>query len=352
MSDGAKHGTRHGTNHRTHGVQDLYRFAWRHVRRLPAPVGYALFDLGADAAWALQRVRRSRTGVGQLERNLARILPGAPGPDRTVPVGPDRPPVTAAVVRASRRAMRSYMRYFYESFALPALSHDQLLARVRADIDPGAFEALRHGSIVVTLPHMGNWDLVGAWATTELAPVLTVAERLEPEDLYTQFVEFRESLGMRIIGQRRGERVFDRLVDAAGEGRYAIALLADRDLSSSGIVAELAGRPARVAAGPAAIADRLGAPLFIASISYERLRGERRRRAGGPWGVAVTIREVPAPQGLAGRERIAEWTRRWALALTPHLREHAVDWHMLQPVFDADLDAERLARRHAAEGAA
>ncbi|MFC2285179.1 MAG: hypothetical protein ACFNLH_06680 [Corynebacterium matruchotii] len=29
--------------------------------------------------------------------------------------------------------------------------------------------------------------------------------------------------------------------------------------------------------------------------------------------------------------------------------EHAEDWHMLQPVFDADLDQERLARSHARE---
>jgi len=31
------------------------------------------------------------------------------------------------------------------------------------------------------------------------------------------------------------------------------------------------------------------------------------------------------------------------------IAEHAQDWHMLQPVFDADLDQERLARSHARE---
>ena len=30
----------------------LYRAAWRHVRRLPTPVGYGLFDAGADVVVA------------------------------------------------------------------------------------------------------------------------------------------------------------------------------------------------------------------------------------------------------------------------------------------------------------
>ena len=35
----------------------------------------------------------------------------------------------------------------------------------------------------------------------------------------------------------------------------------------------------------------------------------------------------------------------------PLLAKHAIDWHMLQPVFDADLDHERLARSHALQEA-
>ena len=162
--------------------------------------------------------------------------------------------------------MRSYMRYFYEAFALPGITPEQILARVRTDIDPQLREDVRAGSVVMALPHMGNWDLIGAWACRELATVLTVAERLEPEDLFEQFVSFRQSLGMRIIGQSHGEKVFDRLLEAASQGHYVVALLADRDLSSAGITARLGGATARVAAGPAAIAQRLGRPLYAASI--------------------------------------------------------------------------------------
>ena len=312
----------------------LYRFAWKNVRRLPGPVGYGVFHLGADLVWLAHRLRPRPTGAGQLRRNLARLLPAATS-DRQL---------NAAV----RAGMRSYMRYFYEVFALPAMTPEQIRARVRADIDPSLVEALGRGSVVVALAHMGNWDLAGAWACRHLAPVLTVAERLEPVDLFEQFVEFREGLGMRVIGQSHGERVFDSLVETAGAGRYVIALLADRDLSASGVMVDVEGHPARVAAGPAALADRLGLPLFIGVISYETLTGSRRRAAGSRWGLVLTLSAVPEPAdtALKGRERIVAWTRAWVERITPHLRSHAVDWHMLQAVFDEDLDQARLARSH------
>lgn len=316
-------------------VEDAYRLAWRHARHLPAPVGYALAHAGADLAWALHRLRGGGRGVGQLERNLARILPAGTTP--------------AALHRASRRAMRSYMRYFYEAFALPGLSREQVEARMRTDLADTLRPDLQRGSVVLALPHMGNWDLAGAWASAQLATVLTVAERLEPADLFEQFVDFRQGLGMEVIGQGRGEKVFERLVQRTGEGHYLVALLADRDLSSSGIQAELAGHTARVAAGPAALDERLGLPLYTATIHYERLTGTRRTRAGGRWGIVLTVRKVEAPAELTGRRAVTELTRAWVAELSEPLAAHAIDWHMLQPVFDDDLDHERLARRHARE---
>ena len=316
-------------------VSDAYRLGWRGTRHLPPSVGYGLAHTVADALWAWHRLRRSTAGVGQLERNLSRILPAGTPP--------------RALRRATRAGMRSYMRYFYEAFALPGITPEQILARVRTDIDPQLHEDVRAGSVVMALPHMGNWDLIGAWACRELATVLTVAERLKPDDLFEQFVSFREGLGMRIIGQAHGEKVFDRLLETASRGHYVVALLADRDLSSAGITVTLGSATARVAAGPAAIAQRLGRPLYAASIHYEPLTGERRRRAGSPWGLVLTARKVPQPQNLEGHERVVAHTRAWVAELEPLIAEHAQDWHMLQPVFDADLDQERLARSYARE---
>lgn len=322
------------------GIEDAYRLAWRALPALPPTIGYGLFRAGADVAWLAGTVRRQHRGVGQLRRNLARLHPELT--DRNLD-------------RLTRDAMRSYMRYFDEAFSLPAVTPSQLRARVRAILPDSLHADLARGSIVIALPHMGNWDLVGAWASTELAPVLTVAERLRPEDLFEQFVAFRRSLGMHVIGQGRGERVFDRLVHEAGSGTYVLALLADRDLSSAGVEVDLAGHRAHVAAGPAALADRLGLPLYAATVHYERLSGARRRAAGSTWGVVLTVHAVPGPSVLDGadhhRERVAAWTQAWVSALEPGLVEHAEDWHMLQAVFDADLDPARLAASRARQAA-
>ena len=62
--------------------------------------------------------------------------------------------------------------------------------------------------MVVFLGHLGNWDLAGAWGTDDLAPVVTVAERLKPEEVYAEFLAFRESLGMPILPLTGGGDVF------------------------------------------------------------------------------------------------------------------------------------------------
>ena len=38
---------------------------------------------------------------------------------------------------------------------------------------------------------MGNWDWAGAWACATGMPLSTVAERLQPERLYDEFVAYR-----------------------------------------------------------------------------------------------------------------------------------------------------------------
>ena len=173
-------------------VSDAYRLAWLGTRRLPAPVGYGLAHTVADALWAWYRLRRSTTGVGQLERNLSRVLPSGTPP--------------RSLRRATRAGMRSYMRYFYEAFALPGITSEQVLARVRADLDPQLHEDVRAGSIVMALPHMGNWDLIGAWACRELATVLTVAERLKPDDLFEQFAPSERDWGCGSSARPTGRR--------------------------------------------------------------------------------------------------------------------------------------------------
>ncbi len=311
-------------------VGRAYAAAWRWGHRVPEPVARAAALVAADLTWL-----RHGSRVRRLESNLARVRPDLDA---------------AGIRRLSRAGMRSYLRYFAEAFTLPGRSREQIAARVSVANREGVQRHLDAGrEVVLALGHLGNWDLAGAWAARDLAQVTTVAERLEPEEVYQEFLRFREGIGLRIIPTSGGGDVFRQLVRAVRTGPGVMPLLADRDLTAKGVEVQLFGALARVAVGPAALSVTTGAPLLVAGVTYERLHGPRRRAAGTRWGVRVEFLEVPvAPHGLAVRDRIRVTTQAWADLLADVIRAHPQDWHMLQRVFVEDLDPGRYAATVAA----
>ncbi|WP_345295851.1 phosphatidylinositol mannoside acyltransferase [Luteimicrobium xylanilyticum] len=311
----------------------LYATAWRVAPKVPEPLLRGVFTAVADVSWALRK-----GGVDQLERNLERVTPGLSRRD---------------LRRISRAGMRSYMRYFREAFTLSGATQDQIQARMRLANREVVQPYLDEGrSVLLALGHLGNWDLAGAWGTRSLAPVLTVAERLEPPSVYEEFLSFRESLGMTIL-TFGDDGVFRSLARGAQDGGRLVPLLADRDLSSQGVEVDMFGERVRVAPGPAALSVMTGAPLFGTSLTYERLDGERRRAAGTPWGIVATFSPlVETDPALSRRDRIAQGTQQWVDFLASEIRRRPEDWHMLQKLFVADLDADRYARTVAKASAA
>ncbi len=188
------------------------------------------------------------------------------------------------------------------------------------------------------LGHLGNWDHAGAWSTLAMSPVTTVAERLRPEELFERFVEFRERLGIEVLPLTGGGDIFGTLVRRLRSGGF-VPLLADRDLTATGVPVSLFGEVARMAAGPASLALVSGAALFPVTIHYERLP------AGAParWGIVVRFHAEVTPPSVGGRpERLGAMTQACADALAAGIATHPQDWHMLQRVFVADLVPESL----------
>jgi KDO2-lipid IV(A) lauroyltransferase len=293
-----------------------YTLGWRLVSALPEAIAYSLFTLIADLVWW-----RHGKGVRRLEANLARAVP------QTDP----------KEIRAlSRRGMRSYLRYWCDAFRMPDWSRERTVSTCRVvneDILRGAF--VGGSGVVVALAHHGNWDHAGAWSTFDLAKVTTVAERLKPEEVFDRFLAFRESLGMEILPLTGGGNVFGTLVQRVKNGGF-VPLLCDRDLTDKGVPVTLLGEPARMAAGPAALAIVTGAPLLPLNIHYERLPAG----AAARWGIVITAHPpVPVPTGKRRPEQLAIMMQGCADALGAGLREHPEDWHMLQRVFEADLEA-------------
>lgn len=295
-----------------------YRLGIQAVRRLPERAAYRLFERIAD-----QLVRRNPRPIQRLRDNYAIVRPE---------LGP------AELEELVRAGARSYLRYWCDAFRLPDMDAAALVRATRVVGDGPARQALAEGhSVIAFLGHLGNWDVAGAWCTQHLGPVVTVAERLKPEQVYEDFLAFRESLGMTIIPLTGGGDVFAQLTEAA-KGAAIIPLLSDRDLTHSGIEVDFAGDRSRVAVGPAALAHDSGSDLYPVSIRYERAPD-----GPGGWRSVITFHDpIQPPEGEARHHAIRTMTQECARVLGEVVREHTEDWHMMQRVFVRHLDAARV----------
>ncbi len=284
-----------------------YALGWAVVKRAPERTAGRVFDWIADRAW-----RQDGKRIRQLERNLCRIK--------------GRTEVDAEIRELSRKVMRSYLRYWLETFRLPVMGRDRIVGGMKITGDKELFAILDSGrGVVVALPHMGNYDHAGAWLVHCGYPLSTVAERLKPEKLFERFVAYRESLGFEILPLTGGASSFGTLARRLRQGR-AVCLVADRDLSATGIEVEFFGSTARLPGGPAALAIQTGAALMPVTLWYE----------GKDWGARIH-EEIPVPEDGSRQEKTKTMTQGLARAFEEGIAAHPEDWHMLHKVWVEDL---------------
>ncbi|MFE0134880.1 phosphatidylinositol mannoside acyltransferase [Streptomyces sp. NPDC059037] len=286
----------------------LYGAGWSTVKKLPEPVAVRLGRTIADAVW-----KRRGKGVLRLEANYARVVPDA---------SPER------LAELSRAGMRSYLRYWMESFRLPSWSRE----RIKEGFVPKDVHHLTDGlasgkGVILALPHLGNWDLAGAWVTTKLeTPFTTVAERLKPETLYDRFVAYREGLGMEVLPHEGGS-AFGTLARRLRDGGL-VCLVSDRDLSASGVEVKFFGDTARMPAGPALLAQQTGALLLPVTLWYD----------DSPIMKGRVHPPIDVPETGTRTEKTSVMTQALADAFATGIADHPEDWHMLQRLWLADLD--------------
>ena len=277
-----------------------YFLAWKLLGYLPEARAYALMDWVAD-----QITKRNPSGVQRLRSNYLRIKPELE---------------EAELERNVKEGMRSYLRYWCDTFRLPLWSSEEIIGRTVVINDHLLREALAAGNgAIVSLPHAGNWDQAGAYYCETGAPVVTVAEHLEPERLFTKFLAYRESLGMEVLDA--SARSLAVLSQRLRQGRL-IALVADRDLSRNGVDVEFFGYPARMPAGPAVLSIKTGAPLLTAFVRYLDS------------GIEIFFEEaIAVPEEGTTAEKVQLMIQETANRLERHLSLHMTDWHMLQRIW-------------------
>ncbi|MCY1137269.1 phosphatidylinositol mannoside acyltransferase [Actinoplanes sp. Pm04-4] len=287
-----------------------YGAAWRLIGAMPERAAYRLFDRIADRLW-----KRRTTQVRQLEANLLRVL------------GQDTTPEALAAM--SRRGMRSALRYYCEAFRLNRWDRNRILDSLDiADEDRTRLAAAIRSErgVVLALGHTGNYDHAGAWLiATHSIEFTTVAENLKPEAVAERFWDYRRRLGMEVLPHDGGASVVGTLARRLRAGG-TVCLVADRDLSATGVPVNFFGETTRIAAGPAALAVLTGCALHPVNLWYP---------APGRMGIRVHP-AIPVPPDGTRQQKIATMTQALADAYAEGIAAHPEDWHMLQKYFLAD----------------
>jgi KDO2-lipid IV(A) lauroyltransferase len=273
-----------------------YFTGWRIVRWLPEKSAYRIFEFVADRASA-----KNGKNFQRLESNLKRVVPE----------------LSDAELRTLAKAgMRSYLRYWCDTFRSPDWDTNRIQSTVTVNDVELLLEPVRSKrGVVVALPHAGNWDHAGSYFCSQGIPLVTVVERLKPEKLFRKFLEYREAIGMEALPL--DGRVMGTLASRLREGKL-VALVADRDLSRSGIDVQFFDGTARMPAGPALLALRTGADLITAYVSYTKT------------GIHIDFRKVLIASGETESEQVAKTVQLCADNFAAGIAAHPQDWHMLQ----------------------
>ncbi len=287
-----------------------YRAGAETARRLPAPLGRLLARAASRGMLAFARDRRH-----QVERNLRQVL-GDGASDATI---------AATTVRM----FDNYARYWHELFRLDPgdgraaaalLDVGELVGGEHLEAATGGPGATTPRGAILALPHLGNWDLAGAYLAARGHRLVVAAEPLEPPELFDWFVEVRRRLGMEVVGL--GPDAAGTLLRALEAGAL-VCLVCDRDLTGDGVEVEFFGAPARVPRGPALLALRSGVPLLPAAAGF-LADGRQRVTVGAPL-------DLERRGGL--RADVERVTRDLVVHFEEQIAAHPDQWLVMQPVW-------------------
>ena len=283
-----------------------YNLAWKIIRWIPEGRAYSLADRFADFIYA-----RNGKGVNRLRTNYQRVRPELDN---------------AQLEFLVNAGMRSYLRYWCDTFRFPAWSKERLLSTTVCENESFLRDPIadKRGCIVA-LPHAGNWDHAGAYFCATGIPLTTVAEHLKPEKLFRKFLEYRTAIGMEVLDL--DSRSIAVLSQRLRSGKL-VALVADRDLSKNGIPVNFFGTGGQMPAGPALLAIQTGADLITAFVKFEEV------------GIRIIFGEaIAVPATGSVQEKAAVMTQVIADRFAEQLAIHTVDWHMLQRIWRDDANA-------------
>src|SRR5213592_662275 len=214
-----------------------------------------------------------------------------------------------------RRLVRETFRHAGQAFAELSLFEKILrrpdYVRLEGAEDLDAALARGRGAIAVT-GHVGNWELLAAWAAAIGYPITVVVRRVNDLRFHSLIVRFRAAAGVEVL-VRDDPRFVAAVGDALRRNRV-VAMLIDQDTRGAGVFVPFFGRPAHTPPGAALLALRARVPVVTAFIE--------RRPEGGH-----LVRVAPVPAELPrGREGVRELTARLTAAIEAQIRRSPAEW--------------------------
>ena len=281
---------------RLHLLGASYRISARVLRTVPPGLCHAAAGPGGSAWFWLSAAQR-RAALD----NYAAVL----GRDRSSP----------EVSRVARRAFQNYGRMLMDFLLLGSLTPEELLRRMTID-GRGHLDAAIEGGrgAIMAVPHMGSWDMAGAYAGAMGYPVSAVTERF-PGSLNEAVVHTRRRFGLNVIMLGRSAV---RAITEALNANHIVGLMCDLE-QGPGVDVRFFGRRAVVPGGPAAIALKTGAPLMPA-YQYAVLPGHHHVH-------------VDAPLAIGKGETKETLMQRVVSRLEDFIKERPEQWYAFRPMF-------------------
>ena len=273
---------------------------------LPEPVAMAMANRVGDALFRVRRDQRSTVSA-----NLRRVLDAGPDDD-------------ALVDRWAHRSFRAYARYWVEGARLGRTPPTEVEERTFVRGLDYLVDGMAAGNgVIMALPHVGSWEYGGAFLATQDLPMTSVAERLEPPELFDFFVEQRAAMGLTIVplDAHSGSSLMSTLRRGG-----LVGLLSDRDVAGNGVEVDFFGERTTMPPGPATLALRTGAVLVTGAVY------------SGPGSDHRAIVEPPLDTSRQGslRADVSRLTQEIATRFEGLIRRAPEQWHVFQPLWLAD----------------
>lgn len=278
----------------------------RCLAALPEPVALAVASLVGDALFHVRSEQRD-----MICKNLSRVLE-AGADDQDI------------LERWARRSFRAYARYWVEGARLGRTPPTEVEQRTFVEGFDHLVEGMAAGKgVVMALPHVGSWEYGGAFLATQGMPMTSVAERLDPPELFEFFVEQRAAMGLTVV-PLDGTSTATMVATLRRGG--LVGLLSDRDILGNGVEVEFFGEKTTMPGGPATLALRTGATLVTAAVY------------SGPGRDHRSVVQPPLDTCRTGtlRQDVRRLTQEIATRFEELIRRAPEQWHVFQPLWLTD----------------